>query len=155
MYPATPLLRNLVPTDAGYYPRATEQHMRERSRLPGGRSSFTAPRGMAGARWRGRRHAVGKNQMLVINAGVPHAYGAESDSPWSIHWFHAIGANVPHYLERLGITNGQPLVAFGGDVQLYALFEDLLEGIAAWFHLDTHDLCSALAGASHGAYSAS
>ncbi len=136
-----PLLRNLLPTDAGYYPRAAgHKCVRERG-CPETIFIYCAE-GEGWCEIAGRRHQVGKNQMLVIKAGATHTYGADDDSPWTIHWFHAVGANVPHYLERLGVTNEQPIVAFGGDVQLYALFEDLLEGLQHGFTL-THMIYAA------------
>ena len=136
-----PLLRNLLPTDAGYYPKAAgHQCLRER-----GAPEVIFIYCSEGEGWcemAGRRHQVGKNQLLVINSGIPHTYGANDVSPWTIHWFHATGANLSHYLERLGVTREQPVVALGGDVQLYSLFEDLFEGLQHGFTL-THLIYSA------------
>jgi AraC family transcriptional regulator of arabinose operon len=131
-----PLLRNLLPTDAGYYPKATGHECARERGCPEVIFIYCAE-GQGWCDIAGRRHSVRKNQLLVIPAGTPHVYGADNDSPWTIHWFHAIGANMPHYLERLGVANGQPIVPFGGDVQLYSLFEDLLEGLQHGFTL-TH-----------------
>jgi AraC family transcriptional regulator, arabinose operon regulatory protein len=131
-----PLLRNLLPTDAGYYPKATGHECARERGCPEVIFIYCSE-GEGWCEMAGHRHQVGKNQLLVINTGTPHVYGADDDSPWTIHWFHAVGANMPHYLERLGVTNEQPIVAFGGDVQLYFLFEDLLEGLQHGFTL-TH-----------------
>ena len=40
---------------------------------------------------------------------------------------------MPFYLERLGVTNQKPVVSLGGDVQLFSLFEDVLEGLEHGF----------------------
>jgi AraC-like DNA-binding protein len=77
----------------------------------------------------GQTHAVAKDQLLVIPAGAPHVYGAAKQEPWTIHWFHAMGTNVPFYLERLGVTREKPVVGLGGDVRLFSLFEDVLEDL--------------------------
>jgi AraC-like DNA-binding protein len=73
----------------------------------------------------------------VIPANTPHVYGAAKKSPWTIYWFHAAGTNVPFYLEHLGVTKGKPVVPLGGDVQLFSLFEDVLEGLEHGFTM-TH-----------------
>jgi AraC-like DNA-binding protein len=125
-----------LPSDAGYYPKATGHECEREHGCPEVIFIYCAE-GEGWCEMAGHRHHVGKNQLLVINTGTPHAYGADDESPWTIHWFHAIGAYMPHYLERLGVTNEQPIVAFGGDVQLYSLFEDLLEGLQHGFTL-TH-----------------
>ncbi len=70
-----------------------------------------------------------KDRLLVIPPGTPHVYGAARKEPWTIHWFHAMGTNVPFYLEKLGVTLEEPVVALGGGVQLFSLFEDVLEDL--------------------------
>jgi AraC-like DNA-binding protein len=67
--------------------------------------------------------------LVVIPAGTPHVYGASKKDPWTIHWFHAIGSNVLFYLEKLEVKPEKPVVQLGGDVQLFSLFEDVLEGL--------------------------
>jgi hypothetical protein len=44
---------------------------------------------------------------------------------------------VPFYLEHLGVTKEKPVVPLGGDVQLFSLFEDVLEGLEHGFTM-TH-----------------
>lgn len=131
-----PLLKHLLPSDAGYYPRAGG-HVRMRARgCPEAIFIFCA----AGEGWceiAGKRHEVSRNELLVIPAGTPHVYGADQKTPWTIHWFHAVGSNVPVYLERLGVTRERPVVPLGGDVQLLAMFEDVMEGLEHGFTL-TH-----------------
>jgi AraC-like DNA-binding protein len=70
---------------------------------------------------------------LVLPASTPHAYGANKGKPWTIYWFHAIGVNMPIYLEKLGVTIEKPIVRLGGDVQLLSLFEDVLEELEHGF----------------------
>jgi AraC-like DNA-binding protein len=77
----------------------------------------------------GHRHEVAEDQLLVIPPSTAHIYGAAKKQPWTIHWFHAVGSNVPFYLEKLEVTEDKPVVRLGGDVQLFSLFEDVLEGL--------------------------
>ncbi len=133
---SNPLLKHLAPTDAGYYPKATGHTcVRERG-CPEAIFIYCAE-GTGWCEIAGHRHEVSKNQLLVIPANTPHVYGAGEKTPWTIHWFHAVGSNVPVYLERLGVTKERPVVPLGGDVQLFSLFEDVLEGLEHGFTL-TH-----------------
>jgi len=131
-----PLLKHLLPSDAGYYPKA-KGHVCARERgCPEAIFIYCA----AGGGWceiAGRKHEVGTNQLLVIPANTPHVYGAGRKEPWTIHWFHAVGTNVPFYLNLLGVADAKPVVPLGGDVQLFSLFEEVLEGLEHGFTL-TH-----------------
>jgi AraC-like DNA-binding protein len=136
-----PLLKHLLPTDAGYYPKASGHVCIREKGCPEVIFIYCAE----GSGWceiNGRRHEIGKNQLLVIPQSTPHIYGAARKNPWTIHWFHAAGSNVPYYLEQLGVSLDKPVVSLGGDVQLFSLFEDLLEGLQHGFTL-THLIYSA------------
>jgi len=129
-----PLLEALIPTDAGYYPRATG-HTCARARGCGEAIFIYCAEGSGWCELSGQTHAVEKNQLLVVPAFTPHVYGAAKKKPWTIHWFHAVGSNMPIYLERLGVTAAKPVVSLGGDVQLFSLFEEVLESLEHGFTL--------------------
>ena len=131
-----PLLRHLLPTDAGYYPKAQGHTCIRKTGSPEVIFIYCAE-GTGWCEIAGIHHEIAKNQLLVINANTPHVYGAGKKKPWTIHWFHAVGSNVPHYLEHLGVTSQKPVVSLGGDVQLFSLFEDVREGLQHGFTL-TH-----------------
>jgi AraC-like DNA-binding protein len=131
-----PLLKQLLPTDAGYYPKAKGHVCMRELGCPESIFIYCAE-GDGWCEIAGQRHEVAKNQLLVIPASKPHVYGAGKKTPWTIHWFHAVGSNVPIYLERLGVTAEKPVVPLGGDVQLFSLFEDVLEGLEHGFTM-TH-----------------
>jgi AraC-like DNA-binding protein len=123
-----PLLTHLLPTDAGFYPRAHDHKCTRQKGCPEAVFIYCA----GGRGWcevAGQTHEVAKDQLLVIPAGTPHVYGAAKKEPWTIHWFHAMGTNVPVYLERLGVTHKKPVVPLGGDVRLFSLFEDVQEDL--------------------------
>lgn len=123
-----PLLKHLLPTDAGFYPRA-HGHKCTRDRGCPEAVFIYCARGKGWCEMAGRRHEVAEDQLLVIPPFTPHIYGASKKHPWTIHWFHAVGTNVPFYLEKLEVAQEQPVVRLGGDVQLFSLFEDVLEGL--------------------------
>jgi AraC family transcriptional regulator, arabinose operon regulatory protein len=127
-----PLLRQLLPTDAGYYPKAKGHTCVRENGCPEVIFIYCAE-GNGWCEIAGRKHRVTKNQLLVLPVATPHVYGAGKKPPWTIYWFHAVGLNVPIYLERLGVTKENPVVSLGGDVQLLSLFEDVLEGLEHGF----------------------
>jgi AraC-like DNA-binding protein/mannose-6-phosphate isomerase-like protein (cupin superfamily) len=123
-----PALRGLTIAAAGYYPKATG-HLRRR---PKGTEQVIFIYCVKGAGWcemAARRQAVQEGDLLVVPPGAPHAYGAADERPWTIHWFHAMGALVPEYLRNLGITPEKPVVWLGEDLRLISLFEEVQEVI--------------------------
>jgi AraC family transcriptional regulator of arabinose operon len=136
-----PLLKNLLPTDAGYYPKA-KGHICAREHGAPETIFIYCAEGNGWCEIAQRRHDVAANQLLVVPASTPHVYGAAKGMPWTIHWFHAVGTNVPLYLERLGVTKEKPVVALGGDVYLFSLFEEVVEALEHGFTL-THLLYAA------------
>jgi AraC family transcriptional regulator of arabinose operon len=123
-----PLLKHLLPTDAGFYPKATGHKCTRERGCPEAVFIYCA-RGSGWCEIAGHRHEVAMDQLLVIPAGIPHAYGAAKKEPWTIHWFHAMGTNVPIYLDKLGVKAEKPVVRLGSDVQLFSLFEEVLEDL--------------------------
>ena len=119
-----PLLQGLFPTDAGFFPKASG-HLRERSEGAGQAILIYCARGGGWCEIAGNRHEVAPGDLLVIPPATPHAYGANDDQPWSIHWVHAQGALVPWFLIELGIDSEHPLAPVGEDSQVLSLFEEL------------------------------
>ena len=92
-----PIAAQLHVTHIGYYPQA-RYHFRQR-REPIDQCVFIYC--IDGAGWfrlDGRQYAVGANQYFILPAGVPHAYGADEDNPWTIYWVHFRGRLAPCFL---------------------------------------------------------
>ncbi len=123
-----PLLRNLLPSDAGYYPKACGHQC---TRLKGCAETvfIYCARGAGWCQMAGQTHSVRSDQLLVIPVGTPHAYGAAEKEPWTIYWFHAVGINVPFYLPQLQVTRERPVVSLASGIRLFSLFEDVLEDL--------------------------
>ncbi|MGC4067436.1 MAG: AraC family transcriptional regulator [Polyangiaceae bacterium] len=88
-----------------------------------------------GARIDGRRHDVESGQLMVVPRLTPHAYGSTEQRPWTLYWFHAMGANIDQVLSELGIDRARPVVDLGRDMRLIELFEELQQGLeqdVAW-----------------------
>lgn len=121
-----PLLRGLLPTDVGYFPKARE-HLRERLEGVDQAIFIYCAQGRGWCEMGGRRHTVEAGELLVIPPEQAHSYGADAEKPWTIPWVHAAGTNVPCYLKELGVSAERPVLYLGEDPQLLALFEEILE----------------------------
>lgn len=85
-----PLASVLHITDIGYYPKA-EHHFRERQEPI---SQYVFIYCIEGAGWfrvGEEEYRVGKNQYFILPAGMPHAYRADEENPWTIYWIHFKG----------------------------------------------------------------
>jgi AraC family transcriptional regulator, arabinose operon regulatory protein len=136
-----PLVQHLVPTDAGYYPKA-KGHTCVREKGCSEAIFIYCSEGKGWCEIAGKMHEVAANQLLVLPPSTPHAYGASKKEPWTIYWLHAVGANMPLYLDRLAVTAEKPIVRLGGDVQLLSLFEEVMEELEHGF-TSTHLLYAA------------
>ncbi|MGH7977999.1 MAG: helix-turn-helix domain-containing protein [Limisphaerales bacterium] len=128
------ILKLLFPTSMGYFPKAAE-HLRARESGAAQTIFIYCVRGCGWVVAGGRRRDIKRDQLLILPANVPHAYGANKEEPWSVFWFHAIGSSVPSYLEAFGISSSNPLVSLAGDIQLTAHFEEALKALERGFSL--------------------
>jgi AraC-like DNA-binding protein len=160
-----PLMRGLIPTDVGYFPRAAK-HLRAR---PEGIDQVILIYCVKGAGWceiDDRRHDVEEGPLLVVAPNTPHIYGAADRDPWTIRWLHATGESVPHILAEMGVSAGIAVVRLGDAPQIHSLFEELVSllelgyspshllyasqmltylfGVIIWRHrLSSHDVAGA------------
>ena len=93
-----PLVSSLYITDIGYYPHAAG-HYRQR---PQPISQYVLIYCMEGRGWyelSGQRRDVAANQYFILPPGIPHAYGADPQEPWTIYWIHFTGPHAAIYSE--------------------------------------------------------
>lgn len=121
-----PLLRGLLGTDIGFFPRAQGHR---RVRLTGSEQTIFiyCTHGRGWCELDDSMVEIGSGDLLVIPAGSTHAYGATTKAPWTIHWFHAAGHDVPDFQRQLGINRANPSVRMGHDPRALGLFEEALD----------------------------
>ena len=93
-----PLTSRLIVTDAGHFPHAAA-HGRSR---PDGAGQAIVMLCTDGAGWLtldGRDWEVTAGDAVIIPRGVPHRYGADLRSPWTIWWLHVDGTDVDSLVE--------------------------------------------------------
>jgi AraC-like DNA-binding protein len=120
------LLRQLLPTDIGFYPKAHGHFIKR----PVGIDQAILIYCIKGYGWceiEGSRHEIRPGELLVIRPGTPHAYGADTNRPWTIYWTHFKGDSNLLLLAELEISKAKPVVWLGEEPELMALFEKLLD----------------------------
>lgn len=138
-----PLLRGLLVTDAGVFPRAAG-HLVVR---PKGAEATVVILCSSGSGWvrlkEGGGNAGGKlrvepGSLAWLPGGQPHAYGTEgalaadvgTDAAWTIEWAHITGAEVAGWAELLQLPADGGVVSLGGERA------SAIDLGAAWEHLE-------------------
>jgi AraC-like DNA-binding protein len=123
-----PLTRHILPTHVGFFPDARGHRICRETGIGSAIFKYCI-RGTGWCELQGNRFEVGPGDLLVVPQGQPHAYGAHPDRPWTIHWCHTMGDDVPHLLEELGVSAERPVVHLGQSPTLVGLFEDLRQAL--------------------------
>lgn len=109
------LVSPLFISDIGHFPQASG-HFRERLQGSDGHIAILCADGEGWVETADTpRRRVSRGSMLLLRRGTPHAYGANTDSPWSIYWFHFAGHHadimVPYLLRGAGQCTVLPLMS--------------------------------------------
>ena len=121
---AHPVLKRLFPSHVGFFPNA-RGHGIER---PEGIDSTIFNYCIKGRGWcklGERSFEVLPGDLMVVPSGVPHAYGADPEQPWTIHWFHARGSELGALLSELGVSASEPVVRALRHPNLILLLQEL------------------------------
>lgn len=90
-----PLCQGLYVTDIGFYPVA-RAHKRNRR---AGSAQYILLYCVQGAGWYQfqpeEKQPLKANQWVILPAQVPHKYGTEETTPWTIYWLHFTGTQAP------------------------------------------------------------
>ena len=128
-----PLCESLYLTDIGYYPNASF-HDRERNK---GSSEHILIYCVKGAGWYnvdGQYFEIGASQFFLLPANEPHAYGADTNDPWTIYWVHFAGLRSVDFLSFLQ-KGKAPLVVEPREERL-RMFDDMIAHIEVSFNED-------------------
>jgi AraC family transcriptional regulator, arabinose operon regulatory protein len=120
--------RRLLVTDCGYFPHAA-QHLR--SRPKGARQTIVIVciEGSGWCRLEGELHPVSAGQALVIPAGVPHSYGSDETTPWSVWWLHVDGTDVADLVAATGATTSRPVLPVAHPARAVALIDEAISAM--------------------------
>ncbi len=88
-----PFCHSLYLSRMGFYPRALNHYYYR----PAGISETILIYCTGGSGWiqiNKRRITVQPGEVFLFPKDVPHSYGADADSPWTIYWLHITGDNA-------------------------------------------------------------
>jgi AraC family transcriptional regulator, arabinose operon regulatory protein len=140
---ATPLLRDLLVTRIGYSSRSAGHFIPR----PAGSLDHIFILCAAGKGWLrigSRTWEATENTALFLPAGVPHWYGADTKSPWSLYWIHFTGRQAAEYFAELGVDSDHPLLHLETNEELLSAFRHIEEFMA---DVHTRDNLVAASGA--------
>lgn len=124
-----PLIEPLYVTDIGFFPHA-RFHYRAR---PNGCEAIIFLYCVEGEGWaileQNQRIAVPAQTLLVLPACTPHVYGASTEHPWSIYWFHLQGSAVAPLVQNLMLTNWTLRIPATDTLPLLTLFDQCYEAL--------------------------
>lgn len=129
-----PLASTLYTSYIGHYPKASF-HFRERSN---GMSDYLFIYCVEGQGWyqvNGARHAVRPNQFFILPANVPHAYGADEHSSWTIYWIHFGGTLAHIYADGMDTPQNAPVRLQLQASEWTRLFEEILETLKSGYSI--------------------
>lgn len=90
-----PLCNDLYLTDIGYYPQA-RHHFRERKEGINQTILIYNVEGNGTISIAGQDVQLPADHFYIIPEGMPHAYAADMQNPWSIYWIHFTGEKAKH-----------------------------------------------------------
>ncbi len=120
-----PVCRSLTVTDLGFFPEAAGHRVTRAKGSPTHILMFC----VAGRGW--VKHAshllkIHSGQMVWIDAEVPHAYGADPESPWRLYWLHVTGEQLGEWRPWIQVDpNGVTVWSVSDTVGMAERFEHL------------------------------
>jgi AraC-like DNA-binding protein len=120
-----PVVRDLHVTDLGHFPAAAGHYVQRPRPRPETILIYCAD-GAGWCRMAGRRRRVTKGRALFIPEGVPHTYGADRRTPWSIYWVHFAGLRAADYRAALGVSVQRPLLHVPDTARVIEAFEEMV-----------------------------
>lgn len=142
-----PTTSQLLVTDVGFFPRASS-HGRARPRGAAQDIVIVCAAGRGVCEIAGARHEVRAGQALVIPAGTPHSYDADTDDPWTIWWLHVVGRAVPELLATTAATAERPVLGLADPPRVIALIDTIIR------RMERDETMSSLLAASGAAWHA-
>ncbi|ACT93327.1 AraC family transcriptional regulator [Dyadobacter fermentans] len=131
-----PLISHLFISRMGYYPKALHHYYQR----PNGISQAILLYCTDGQGWielGGNQLHVRAGEVILLPTELPHAYGADTQNPWSIYWMHIAGDHSDAAVAAVMDRDGEPAraVHVGFSDERNALFthiaSTLLKGYSA------------------------
>lgn len=140
-----PIIRRLLVTDVGYFPRAAH-HGRVRTAGAPETIVMVCTDGAGWVEWEDREPVrVDRGSAVVLPSGIRHRYRADDEDPWTIWWAHVTGTDVDDFLAMILADGRDPIV---GLHDVYAVVQSLDEALSALEKDETLPMLLTAAGAA-------
>lgn len=123
-----PVTGRLLVTEAGVFPHAS-RHGRSR---PDGAEQHILLVCTDGAGWcrtPAGTEPVGRGDAVLLLAGMPHEYGADAEAPWTLWWFHVVGADAAELVAAGHATAGGPVTHLRDAAPVASLVSQVVDGL--------------------------
>ncbi len=128
-----PLGKELYITDIGYYPHAN-YHYRERSSEEA--KEFIFIYCVEGEGWFNlddHKYNVTANHFFILPENKAHAYGSNSDNPWTIYWMHFNGVKAAFFSTGFNQPGSIALQEELHIKEKLTLFDDIYSSVASGY----------------------
>lgn len=119
-----PGTRQLLVTDAGYFPIA-RHHRRRRSRGSAETIVILCVAGSGTVTIDGQSYPLTRSSCAIIPSGTSHEYAASDTDPWTIWWMHVRGGDVADLIAPV-LRDQQPVIELRSVDRIAALFDELV-----------------------------
>lgn len=137
----TPPVNSLYVTDIGFYPRA-QYHYRERHTGISQNILIYCIEGKGWIEIPSGKYQISPNEFLIIPADLPHKYGADEKSPWTIYWAHFKGVQSPNYVSLLS-KQYNSFVNYSAFLdERIKIFDSIYQNLESGYSLDNLTYCS-------------
>lgn len=120
-----PLADGLYPRAMGYYPEALGHRVERQEHADHLLLYCAGGRGML--RVNRRQYPVARGDLMMLPAGLLHAYASSSRDPWTMYWVHFDGSDVDAFWEQMHFLPDRPVRHIGAAPKVVSDFETLLE----------------------------
>ncbi|MDR0286791.1 MAG: AraC family transcriptional regulator [Clostridiales bacterium] len=133
--------QSLFLTDIGYYPKASG-HFRSR---PNGANENILIYCIDGKGWftvNNKKYKIEKNQFFILEKNMPHEYGADRQSPWSIYWMHFTGEKASIFSSIFNQTIDIAPVEGHRIQERISIFEEIYQNLELGYSQDNLEYVS-------------
>lgn len=141
----SPLTGDLYLYSIGHFSRASNHYINR----PTGCDQYLFIYCTEGSGWiklYGKKQKLEANQFIILPRNIPHAYGADEQSPWTIYWIHFKGSKAPLFSNRFDKPTTVSPSAQSRIEERLDLFEDMfftLNESTSMDHMNYANLCFA------------
>lgn len=136
------LTKLLFVTDIGYYPEA-RYHFRERKHGCDQNILIYCVKGKGWVECQGGRKTLDEDQFFIIPAQVPHSYGADKASPWTIYWIHFKGEIAGRFVDDiLKIRDLETNESSRNRERITAMFKEIYENLSMGYSIENLEYSS-------------